>query len=71
MLHRDGRLQAQVGAAWAIHQSQFALYHHEEHMETIEYQIWAAYGTATPVYLGVYDGVPIIYVYAKPVLVRR
>ena len=66
MLHRDGRLAPHVGAAWSIQGSTFALYHHEEHMETVEYQIWTAYGTATPVHIGAYDGVPIIYVYAKP-----
>jgi len=66
MLHHDGRLLPHVSAAWSIPSSAFALYHHEEHMETIEYQIWAAYGTATPAHLGVYDGVPVIYVYAKP-----
>jgi hypothetical protein len=71
MLHRDGRLLPQVGAAWSIPGSAFALYHHEEHMETVEYQIWASYGTATPVHIGVYDGVPIIYVYAKPGQMRR
>jgi 4-amino-4-deoxy-L-arabinose transferase-like glycosyltransferase len=66
MLHRDGRLTPQVQAAWAVQGSSFALYHHEEHMETIEYQIWTVYGTSTPVHLGVYDDVPIIYVYANP-----
>jgi 4-amino-4-deoxy-L-arabinose transferase-like glycosyltransferase len=71
MLHHDGRLQPHVSAAWSIPGSTFALYHHEEHMETIEYQIWASYGTATPAYLGVYDGVPIIYVYAKPGQMHR
>jgi hypothetical protein len=71
MLHHDGRLLSQVGAAWSIPGSSFALYHHEEHMETVEYQIWASYGTATPVHIGVYDGVPIIYVYAKPGQLRR
>jgi Dolichyl-phosphate-mannose-protein mannosyltransferase len=66
MLHRDGRLRPEVGAAWAPHQGTFALYHHEEHMEGVEYQIWTAYKTASPVHIGSYDGVPIIYVYAKP-----
>jgi hypothetical protein len=66
MLHRDGRLLPHIGAAWSIQGSSFALYHHEEHMETVEYQIWAAYGTASPAFIGAYDGVPIIYVYAKP-----
>jgi 4-amino-4-deoxy-L-arabinose transferase-like glycosyltransferase len=66
MLHRDGRLAPQVQAAWSISGSSFALYHHEEHMETVEYQIWATYGTSSPAHVGVYDGVPVIYVYAAP-----
>jgi len=55
-----------VQAAWSVQASAFALYHHEEHMETIEYQIWTAYGTSSPAYIGTYDGVPIVYVYARP-----
>jgi 4-amino-4-deoxy-L-arabinose transferase-like glycosyltransferase len=66
MLHRDGRLAANVQAAWSVQGSAFALYHHEEHMETVEYQIWTAYRTSSPAHIGVYDGVPIIYVYARP-----
>jgi hypothetical protein len=71
MLHRDGRLLPRVQAAWSVQSSAFAIYHHEEHMETIEYQIWTAYGTSSPAYIGVYDGVPIVYVYARPGLVRQ
>ena len=43
-----GGLGPQVQAAWSIPSSSFALYHHEEHMERVEYQIWVAYGTASP-----------------------
>jgi Dolichyl-phosphate-mannose-protein mannosyltransferase len=71
MLHRDGRLRSDVSAAWAPHQGNFALYHHEEHMEGVEYQIWTAYKTTSPVHIGSYDGVPIVYVYAKPGHVTR
>ena len=39
-------------------------------MEGVEYQIWSAYGTSSPADIGVYDGVPIIYVYAHPGQVR-
>ncbi len=66
MLRRDGRLLPHVQAAWSVQASAFAIYHHEEHMETIEYQIWTAYGTSSPAHIGVYDGVPIVYVYARP-----
>jgi hypothetical protein len=65
MLKRDGRLFPQMQASWGVPGSAFALYHHEEHMEGVEYQIWTAYGTSSPVHIGVYDGVPIVYVYAK------
>jgi hypothetical protein len=49
----------------AIEQSDWAVYHHEEHMEGVEYQIWGVYGTSSPAYVGAYDGVPIIYVYKR------
>jgi len=65
LLRRDGRLFAHVQGVTAPHAGSFALYHHEEHMEGVEYQIWQAYGTASPVYIGQYDGVPIIYVYER------
>jgi hypothetical protein len=70
MLHRDGRLLPRVQAAWSIPTSSFALYHHEDHMEGVEYQIWSTYGTSSPAHIGTYDGVPIIYVYARPGLVK-
>lgn len=66
VFHRDGRLAPHVAGAWAPHSGTHALYHHEEHMEGVEYQVWAAYGTASPVMVAAYDGVPIVYVYARP-----
>jgi 4-amino-4-deoxy-L-arabinose transferase-like glycosyltransferase len=66
MLHHDGRLLPKVQAAWTIPSSAVALYHHEEHMEGVEYQIWSVYGTSRPALIGTYDGVPVIYVYANP-----
>ncbi len=71
MLHRDGRLTSNVQASWAVQGSAFAIYHHEQHMETIEYQIWTAYRTSTPVHIGAYDGVPVVYVYAQPPFASR
>ena len=66
VLRRDGRLAPWVQPAVSPAPSTFALYHHEPHMEGVEYQIWVAYGTASPAYVGSYDGVPIVYVYEKP-----
>jgi hypothetical protein len=71
LLRRDGRLLAHVQGAALPHAGTFALYHHEEHMEGVEYQIWQAFGTASPVHVGQYDGVPIVYVYARNRLPRR
>ena len=51
-----------------IHNSSFALYHHEPHMGRVEYQIWADYGTTTPVFIGTYDGVPVVWIYERPSL---
>jgi 4-amino-4-deoxy-L-arabinose transferase-like glycosyltransferase len=68
---RDGRLFAHVQGAGVPHQGTFALYHHEDHMEGVEYQIWQAFGTASPATVGQYDGVPIVYVYSKNRLPRR
>jgi hypothetical protein len=65
LMRRDGMLSPQVQSTMAPHAGSFALYHHEEHMEGVEYQIWQAYGTSTPAYVGQYDGVPVVYVYAR------
>lgn len=66
MLRQDGRLRADIRAAWSIDSSSFALYQHEPHMEKVEYEIWLAYATTTPVFVGAFDGVPVIWVYARP-----
>jgi hypothetical protein len=65
MLQRDGRARRDLRPTLAIHQSQLALYHHEAHMRRVEYQIWVDYQTASPAALGVYDGVPIVWVYER------
>ncbi len=66
MLRQDGRARRDLRPSLAIHQSQFALYHHEPHMQRVEYEVWVDYGTAQPATMGVYDGVPIVWVYARP-----
>lgn len=66
MLQRDGRLPSHLRAVFQPHAAAVSLYHHEEHMQHVEYQMWIAYGTTSPAHIGVYHGVPIIYVYAQP-----
>ena len=65
MLKLDGRARADLRPTLAIHQSQLALYHHEAHMRRVEYQIWVDYETAAPAALGIYDGVPVVWVYER------
>ncbi len=66
MLRQDGRARRDLRPSLAIHQSQFALYHHEAHMQRVEYQVWVDYGSAQPAAMGLYDGVPVVWVYERP-----
>jgi hypothetical protein len=66
MLVRDGRIDPKLRGSLAIHGSRLALYHHEPHMRRVEYEIWVDYGTRAPVAMGVYDGVPVTWLYERP-----
>jgi hypothetical protein len=46
----------------------YDLVQHELHMNEVDYDIWAATGNDTPVYVVTHDGVPIVSIYrnAKP-----
>jgi len=63
---RDGRLRSDLRPAWTPAQSGLALYHHEPHMLRVEYQIWIDYGTVAPAHIGAFDGVPVVWIYARP-----
>jgi 4-amino-4-deoxy-L-arabinose transferase-like glycosyltransferase len=65
MLLRDGRLRKDIRAAGSTHEADFALYHHEQHMQGQEYQAWVAYGTVRPDHVAGPDGVPVIWIYRK------
>lgn len=66
MMRRDGRLRPDLRDTLDIARSEIALYHHEPHMSRVEHQIWVIYGTASPAVVGTHDGVPIVWVYARP-----
>jgi hypothetical protein len=70
MLVRDGRVRRDLGATWSPADGSFGIYHHEQHMEGVEYQYWVAYGTCAPAFIPLYDGVPVVWVYARPGTVR-
>ncbi len=66
MLQRDGNLRRDLGIAWSLESSDYALVHHEHHFVEVDYQIWSVYGRVDPVYVLTYDGVPIVSVYKNP-----
>ena len=66
MLQKDGRLRSDIKPWASVSGSKFALYHHEQHMSRVEHMIWVDYGTTAPSYIGAFDGVPVIWVYARP-----
>ena len=68
MMQRDGSLRGDLRASLSIAGSAAALYHHEPHMGRVEYQVWVNYGTTRPSYLGLHDGVPIVWVYLRPLV---
>jgi len=66
LMRADGRLRADLTGTLAIQSSNLALYHHEPHMRRVEFETWVLYGTVAPVAMGVYDGVPIAWLYERP-----
>jgi 4-amino-4-deoxy-L-arabinose transferase-like glycosyltransferase len=66
MMQRDGSLRGDLRPTLAIEDSDVALYHHEPHMEGVEYQIWVDYRTTVPDSVGSYDGVPVVWLYRRP-----
>jgi 4-amino-4-deoxy-L-arabinose transferase-like glycosyltransferase len=47
-------------------EAKIAIVHHEQHINEVDYNIWTEYGSPTPDYVLVHDGVPIISVYRRP-----
>ncbi len=66
LLREDGRVRSDLRATLSISASSLALYHHEQHMQRVEYQVWVDYGTVSPVEMRLFDGVPIVWLYARP-----
>jgi 4-amino-4-deoxy-L-arabinose transferase-like glycosyltransferase len=66
MLHRDGLLRRDIRPAFDMAGADFAIVHHEDHFNEVDYQIWMTWGRPAPVHVLTYDGVPIISVYENP-----
>lgn len=65
MLKSDGRIREDLRGTLAIADSNLALYHHEPHMQRVEYQIWVDYGTLVPAAMLMHDGVPVTWIYER------
>jgi len=70
MLVRDGRVRRDLRVSWGVPGADFSLYQHEKHMLGHEYQSWIAFGTVAPVFIAGLDGVPVIWVYEDPRVLR-
>ncbi len=66
MLQRDGLLRDDVRVSWDLATADYAIVHHEDHFNIVDFQIWEVYGRVDPVYVLRYDGVPIVSVYENP-----
>ena len=65
MLRVDERVRPDLRGSLSIAGSSLALYHHEPHMRRVEYETWLDYGHAAPATVGTFDGVPIVWLYAR------
>lgn len=66
MHQRDGAIAEDLVPTLNIAQSKLGLYHHEPHMKRVEYQLWEAYGTTSPAAVATFEGVPVVWLYARP-----
>jgi hypothetical protein len=71
MMQRDGLIPSNIRAEASMSAADLVLVHHETHFAEVDYQAWVAFGSAQPVYVLRYDGVPIISVYENPAKAER
>ena len=65
MHQRDGTVPRNIVGTFWLTDSDLAAYQHEPHMERVEYQIWAAYGSSTPAGVATCDGVPVVWFFDR------
>lgn len=66
MMVKDGRLRRDLRVVWRPSDADIAIYHHEPHMLKVEYQVWVAFNTIQPAWVGTHNGVPVIWIYKRP-----
>jgi len=65
-MQEEGRVRADLRVVGAPHEAMFSLVQHELHMSEVDYSIWVADQTDSPVYIVEHDGVPIVSIYRRP-----
>jgi len=65
MLREDHRVRSDLRGTLSLPGSALALFHHEPHMNRVEYQTWVEYGHAAPAAVRTFEGVPIVWLYAR------
>lgn len=71
MMLQDGRIRNDVQGTLDLASSSMGLYHHEPHMSRVEQELWVVYGTTAPAAIALYQGVPVVWVYARPPLAKE
>lgn len=64
-MQAEGRMPQSLQGILAPNSADYAIVHHELHMNEIEFNLWNAYGTPSPVHVLTHDGVPIISVWKR------
>lgn len=64
-MQAEDRIRSDLRGVNSPTEADFALVHHELHMNEIDYEIWVAYGSDAPAYVLTHDNVPIVSVYRR------
>ncbi len=65
-MQEEGRIRPDLRATGTPSDAQLSLVQHELHMNEVDYSIWGAYRTTSPVYVVAHDGVPMVSIYKRP-----
>jgi hypothetical protein len=64
-MQEDEGIRRDLRAAGTPSDGQLSLVQHELHMNEVDYSIWEAYRTTSPVYVVTHDGVPMVSIYKR------
>jgi 4-amino-4-deoxy-L-arabinose transferase-like glycosyltransferase len=65
-MQEEGRVRRDLRPVGNPGEGNFSMVHHELHMNGIDYELWIAFGTTSPVFVLTHDGVPFVSVYRRP-----